>query len=319
MHYIEHMKANQPFRVLWLIIFIGILFCLPTLISHLFEPRYQGKRLTVWVNNLPAIDLRGDEVMTEAIKKVDADNAAAFQYFGTRTIPVAIKLGRVSDSKFKEKLIDWNDAWNNAHQNHQIHFVDAEAEESAHARSRQIFRILGPVGAPAIPGLIELLSHEDSTVVNTASENLFSIGTNAIPPLIGALADRNPQRRRLAAGTLGRYKSRASAALPSLLLCLKDNDHQMRNDAAVAVAEIGADASTAVPTLVEALKREKYNSYCGVFSALAKYGTNAQAAVPFFIYLIKTQPKPAWFKNPALDVLQKIDPEAAAPFTNQTH
>jgi HEAT repeats len=313
------MKANQPFRALWLIIFIGILFCLPGLISHLFEPRYQGKKLTAWVENLPPKDPRGDEVMTEALVKTDEANAAAFQYFGMHAVPKALELCHVSDSKFREKLIDWNSAWNNAHRNHQIHFFEAAAEESAHARSRQIFRILGPVSAPAIPELIELLGHEDSSVVNTASENLFSIGTNAIPQLITALADGNPQRRSWAAGTLGRYKSLAKAALPSLLKCLKDNDYQTRNNAAGAVVEIGADASVAVPALVEALKREKYNSYNRVFSALKNYGTNAQAAVPFLIYLIKTQPQPFWFRNPALDVLQKIDPEAAAPFTNQIH
>jgi hypothetical protein len=306
------MKTANKFRYLWLFISLGILLGLLCVFLHPFEPRYQGKRLSAWVEDLPP-DMSGmDEPPADALPKVPDTVIAAFQYFGVQAIPAALKLCGADDLPLKEKLIDWCEDWNRKHEKYQIHIAN---EETAHLRSREIFNILGSTGTPAIPALIKLFQSHNPAVGGTACANLFYIGTNAVPPLSAALTHQNWQVRMFAAISLAHFKSASKSAEPALLQCLQDENREVRSYAAIALMEAGADAATAVPALIGALEKDTNNSYSGVLSALGHYGAEAKPAVPLLLKMVQaTQKQPAWLPNPALIALHKIDPETAQPY-----
>jgi HEAT repeat protein len=98
-------------------------------------------------------------------------------------------------------------------------------------------------------------------------------GAAAVDPLVAALADRDPEARRGAAGALGRLADpRAASALVALL---KDADPSVRDAAAGAVAAIGLPAADAV---LDALRDRTATVRTGAASALAKIGEGRVAA-----------------------------------------
>ncbi len=68
---------------------------------------------------------------------------------------------------------------------------------------------------------------------------LGSIGTSAVPALIRALDDANPEVRRWAASALGRIGPDADDAVPALTDALTDDDENVRKAASAALESVG--------------------------------------------------------------------------------
>lgn len=91
-------------------------------------------------------------------------------------------------------------------------------------------------------------------VSETAADALGRIGPAAIPQLVIALRDQDPQVRKEAARALARMGAEAAPALQDLIVALKDADESVRRSAAQAIGQIGPAAKDAIPALVEALR-----------------------------------------------------------------
>jgi hypothetical protein len=329
-------------KIIWkgrIFIFVGILIWLLCAFYHPFEPRYQGKRLSVWVAALsPDSQWEGEtkedrQVATEAVRHI-----------GVRALPPALKACRAHDSVLKEKLMDWSETWNANHEYFQIHF---SAEEDAHAKSYAVFKALGSAGEPAIPSLVKLLGDKDESVAKTAAGNLLCTGSNAIPFLIEALTDSNAQRRCHAVMTLGGFGEQAQEAIPIVIRCLADKNPQVQSTAALSLGSLGGqpivvtallqclkapDASVremavaslgqihreperVVPALLDYLQTETDASPSSfqVVYALGHFGTNAQPWSPVLAQMIQSN-RFGIFTAPALGTLRQIDPAAAKPF-----
>jgi HEAT repeat protein len=88
-----------------------------------------------------------------------------------------------------------------------------------------------------------------------AAEALARIGSPAVPSLVQALTHRDPLVRREATRVLMRMGPDAKTAAPELTRLLDDEDELVRKYAAKAIANIGPDAAVAVPALMLDLLR----------------------------------------------------------------
>ena len=115
----------------------------------------------------------------------------------------------------------------------------------------------GTMASEAIPRLIELMNSDDGYVRYSAAKALATIGVRN--PLVNAafktaLAQNiDPQVRILAAEGLPALGYSARDALPALLDALKDQNPNVRSAAITTVGGFGARAATAVPALMAML------------------------------------------------------------------
>ena len=122
--------------------------------------------------------------------------------------------------------------------------------------------VLGCIGAPAIPSLIEALGDE------TRPRALFALakmGEIAVPPLAEVLKHENPRARWQAAEALGYIGPKAKEALPALAKALEDKDKILRRKSARAMASMG---SVAVPAIIDLLDNRSARVRAGAASAL---------------------------------------------------
>jgi len=320
----------------------GILVGLLCVIFHPLEPRYQGKRLSAWVE-----DLMPDSQWEGVTKENQQEAAEALRHIGIRALPLALKACRARDSVLKEKLMDWSEAWN---ENHDCFHIHLRGAGDAHAQSHEMFRVLGSIGQPAIPSLIQFLGDKDDDVALAASGDLLCIGPAAIPRLIEAQTNSNAQMRRYAAMTLGGFGEQARQAVPAMIRCLADKNPRVRSAAALSLGSLGGEPTVVVPALLQSLKgrdaeaaemaavslgrihqdpekvvsalldylqRATNSSDPSLFavSALGRFGTNARPWSPRLMQMIRPAASNRFniFAGAALGALNKIDPDAAKP------
>ncbi|MDJ0618918.1 MAG: HEAT repeat domain-containing protein [Calothrix sp. MO_192.B10] len=136
----------------------------------------------------------------------------------------------------------------------------------------------------AIPGLIQLLEHEDPDVRDSAADVLISIKSEAaIPGLIQLLEHEDSSVRLYAAFALISIKS--EAAIPELIQLLEDEDSFVRFRAASALGEIKSEA--AIPGLIQLLEDEDSDVRYSVASALGEI--KSEAAIPGLIQLLEDE------------------------------
>lgn len=90
-----------------------------------------------------------------------------------------------------------------------------------------------------------------------AADALSRIGKPAVPQLVQALSHPDPKIRRAATSVLARMGSEAKDAVPALVQLLDDEDASVRRSAAKTLGRIGPDAAEAVPALVRSLMESK--------------------------------------------------------------
>ncbi len=128
---------------------------------------------------------------------------------------------------------------------------------------REAMRAVGEFkqkGAPAVPDLIELLSHADAAVRRQAVRTLGRIGKSALAalPALIELVQRDPEPsvREFAAAVLGEFESimdsaderhpAASEILPALVKALGDSDGKVRLESVRALGRMEERAAAAL-------------------------------------------------------------------------
>jgi CubicO group peptidase (beta-lactamase class C family) len=143
---------------------------------------------------------------------------------------------------------------------------------------------LGSGGAAAAPNLVGALDDRDAVVRWNSAVALATIGSQAIGPLLRALADVRANVRRGAALALGRMVPPPRDALRPLTATLGDRDAGVREAAAGALGSFGTDAAAAVPALVALFADE--DPYVNGKAAEAA-GRIGKAAVPALANALK--------------------------------
>lgn len=210
------------------------------------DPIYNGKRLTVWLENY-------------SLDATDAESRAAdeaVRHLGTNAIPTLLRLLRASDSPVKVRFL----ALLRKQHLFQIGYPRASL---LNGRAAWGFRALGPDAEPAVPALMKIYQQDISPFSRVCTvEALGYIGPHAkaaVPLLISAVT--NVSVRRVdgpsdstigvhAIQALGRIHEAPEQVLPVLMPQLKDAYAGRRLAAAHALGEYGSDAKVAMTALV---------------------------------------------------------------------
>jgi HEAT repeat protein/serine phosphatase RsbU (regulator of sigma subunit) len=128
--------------------------------------------------------------------------------------------------------------------------------------------------------------------------------------LAGSLQRLNPQTRRDAVETLGKFGLKAREAAPELVEALKDSFRDVRAAAAEALGKVGADVKQAVPPLMEALRDPIAGVRSAAARALGRFGPGARESVGALVELLKEQDVDV--RSAAVETLGNIGADAAA-------
>jgi len=190
-----------------------------------------------------------------------------------------------------------------------------------------IFPILGKDAAPALPILVDSL-HVWNTRSYTddkrgpVTATLVQIGPDALPPLLAALDDDDPDFRDNVALAVGAFAPKAKAAVPALVAAMAiPKDRPGRRPRPVpnvpgrrsligpldALARFGPVAEPAVPAIVELLGGAEAADFQPVaIKTLGAIGPGASRAVPALVARLRDR----WLGREAADALARIGPAA---------
>ncbi len=234
------------------------------------EPTYQGRKLSSWV-----IDLN----CYEFVENRDAAEAA-FRHFGTNALPYLSQELRSKDSNFKQKIMSWNERFQNRWDHNLIKLTSADYHRSG---ASQAIGILGSQAAPLIPDLIANLN--DPELTGDSANALGAIGEPALPVILATADSTNwyfrwaaavaltpftnqpkatqtlhslardvqPEVRQAVAETIGNFQNDPESNVPLLATMLSDTNSSVRQTACTALLGFGAEACRAAPALSNAM------------------------------------------------------------------
>jgi HEAT repeat protein len=133
---------------------------------------------------------------------------------------------------------------------------------------------LNPDPAIVRPVMQKVMQDASPEALNDMLDALASLGEKAVPRLIKAL--ETEEVRAKAAAILGRIGPPAKAAVPALIKALSDKNPETRNEVLFALGAIGPDAKDAVPTISRALAAPDKNVCYSACYALGKIGPAAK-------------------------------------------
>ncbi len=166
-----------------------------------------------------------------------------------------------------------------------VRYVAARSLKALGPQARPAIKLLvgalSDTGAP-IENPIQYLG---PCVQDVASEALVEIGRPAVPSLIEALSHREKIIREYAASTLGEIGSPANDSFAALTVLLSDNEKWVRYQAVVAIGKVGADTSKVVPLLEGVFRRpnEAHSVRKAALAALHNSDPQGEMAVPLLI------------------------------------
>jgi HEAT repeat protein len=96
--------------------------------------------------------------------------------------------------------------------------------------------------------------YQEWDLAQTAADSLGRIGAPAVPELIQTLTHPQAAQRLRAARVLARIGPDAKDAVPALIRTLEDSDMEVRKAAARALGQVGPEASAAVGPLMRVIE-----------------------------------------------------------------
>jgi uncharacterized protein (TIGR03067 family) len=147
----------------------------------------------------------------------------------------------------------------------------------------------GAFDADVVPALIGALDDKQPAVRRLAARALGRVGPpakEAVPALCGSLKDAEAPVRQAAVAALVRLGPAAQAAVPALILALKDADPEVRGLAGTALKSVGPPAKEALPDLIADLKDKDRTVQLAGVRALGQMGPTAREAVPALVAVL---------------------------------
>jgi HEAT repeat protein len=174
----------------------------------------------------------------------------------------------------------------------------ADKQPGVRARAAEGLATIGPKARSAVPALIRLLKRSCAEkyvgrrtrgiVVHT----LISVGETAVPFLIEALSDEDPEVRCGLIRALGIVGVKSKDVMPALIGMASDKEPSVRIYAARAFGHIGLAAAPGVPGLIRMLsdKAIEGNVAREAAEALGRMGPGARDAIPALVQVARGGP-----------------------------
>ncbi len=249
------------------------------------EPQVMGRPLSSWLSDY---GYNGDVHTTEEVKRNAAADMAVRQ-LGTNA------LGEI-----------WRLVTNSA---------PRSDSESKSPNSEDFMRVLyaldalGPVAAPLVPRLQERLRLPSAGASQRAALMLLYIGPPALPALMQASTNSDPQVRRIALLGFTRFGTNSTEVLASAAKALQDSDHAVRRQALWAISEskrATGNAAVAMSTLLTDPHEACRSDAAEALSSFASIPDQAKRA------LVKALDDPAAsVRHRAAAAVRRLAPESA--------
>jgi HEAT repeat protein len=220
-------------------VFFALTAALFALAARGAEPSYENKTLTQWLKVYEEADTGGAE---------EKHSMLAIRTIGTNAVPYLVKMLTTDD---------WN--------------VQQSADRG--------FDILGPLGAPAVPALSNLLSATNEVVHILAAQSLGHIGAPALPALMFALTNSSHKIATAGALAIVDLGTNAAPAVPVFLRYLQSRNHRVRELAADALGDLHIEPQIVVPALTRLLYDPSPAARFIAIRSLGQFQTNAQSAI----------------------------------------
>lgn len=169
------------------------------------------------------------------------------------------------------------------------------------------FAILGPLGAPAVSALTNLLAGTNPVVTVFAADSLGQIGAPALPTLLDVLTNQPYNMATLATLALADLGTNATPAIPVFIRDLGSRNHSVRERAADALGNLRLEPEIAVPALTNLLHDSSLAARCLALGSLARFQDAARPAVPAIIPLLQDAEPDV--RISATNALSEIAPE----------
>ena len=214
---------------------IGLGFLIHAL-TAVKEPIYQGKRLSVWLD-----DTYQTKTGHRTGYALTAASVQAVRTIGTNALPYLFKMLEARDSNLKLAVVQI------MRRKFQIYLPTSYND---HRRAMDGFRALGPAAKPAYPELVKLTLNTNSNFNGFfAIDSLMEADADTISMLTNGLQSSDRRVRCQAALALGYLRQAPAISLPALTRALADPDSNVRIVATDALGYYGPQAKSAIPAL----------------------------------------------------------------------
>ncbi|MBI4659719.1 MAG: HEAT repeat domain-containing protein [Verrucomicrobia bacterium] len=227
--------------------------------------------------------------LEELVADSSTDNeqaAEAIRRLGQAAVPFIVREMQCKDSALKATLMGL------LRKQTLVKFKLTRAQERRR-RARLAFMHVAADAQSAVPKLVDALSERDPEIRWSAANFVGWIGVKAnadaaVPALIEALRDGHARVRQYAANALRNIGPRgAQRAAPALIQCLNDKTMEVRATAAVALGSLGHGTPEAIPALIAALRDKEEGVRSGAAHGLGGLGAEAMPAVPELMRLVR--------------------------------
>lgn len=231
------MQSRQTLIEVYLLVVAVVISALPVQSA---EPKYQGRSLSKWLSTYrdAGTDTPGEKRAAEAVRAI-----------GTNGIPVLLRMLTNDDLQVQ---------------------MDAKSG----------FCILGAMAASAVPALAKLLASTNAVHLFMGAQVLGEIGAPALPALMEAMTNRHYKVATQAYLAIGALGTNAQPAIPLLLRDLQHPNHFNRERAADALGSLHLDPETVVPALTKLLSDISPAARSIALNSLGQFGPAAKSAVP---------------------------------------
>jgi HEAT repeat protein len=283
-------------RIIWVLVLTFLVAMAVPYLAHWREPRYQGKRISQWLDELNSVSMEdGETVRVEAGKAV--------RKIGPAGLPWILRKFQSQDSRLKLKLEEWAEKQSVVH----FHFSDAESERYKAALA---ITILGPQARDAVPELAKMLNNPELS--SDAGAALAGIGRDGVPALISGLTNQNGKVREAVLVSFPPLGTNAESALPAIIASLEDPILEVRFAALWAVGSAGQNQSDlALPLLIGKFRGGDAVMRRYAVAVLSGFGTNHMAEVmPILLEALADQSPTV--QSASLHVLDRFPDQARA-------
>ena len=230
------------------------------------EPRYQGKKLSLWLQQMQSAPDIESPAWQESVRAV--------RQIGTNALPRLLAPLQATDPKWKTEMVDWVRQVLNKDLSHRLIGHDRQ-------RSLLALQVLGPVARPLIPELAAMITNVNPDIADSAFLALSRMGVSeCVPPLVLTLTNGSAILRPASVVSLGSMRGTAADAVPALVTALEDKNESLRAEAARALGMVGRNPKLAVPALTRALSDTNVLVVRSAAVALGVFGLDAESALP---------------------------------------
>jgi HEAT repeat protein len=263
---------------------------------HTREPRYEGRAVSYWVEQL----LHDNSKAREALRNI-----------GPAAVPALARVVNRRRSRFWAHLETWRPKL--------PAFIarripNRALDQLLQERAIDVLYEFGPAAAPAVPALLGVDASLNDFIglgsAGLAHATLLQIGTAGLPYFIEALKSGDPNIRAKAASYIGHLGPPGGAAAPVLAKALNDSSPTVRSSAVTALGQIGPPAGAAFPELKAALSMYDDSFRLAVIDALWKIGRESATTVPILIRILSDPRNPN--RAGAATLLGELGPAARA-------